>query len=455
MKRISIFIAAVTIVALMAFSYTRLQGSQNISTRQQEVAETTARVSFGDMRQVVETTGSIEANLEVEIKSKASGQITSLPVDLSDCVKKGDLLLRLDPIDEERSVMTARVSLDGAKARLAQAELTYQMAQHNLKTEERRARADLASSQVKAKEAKSKFERSKKLLASKVVSQEEFESSQTESAQSLAALEDAKARISDLTAQKISLAAKEQDIEIAKTQVKTAEIATANAERRLSETRIIAPIDGVVTSRSAQLGQIVSSGISNVGGGSALVTLADLSRCFVVANVDESDIGKIKVGQKTVITADAFPKKKFAGEVVRVASKGQLTSNVVTFVVKIEVQGEGVALLKPEMTSNVTITTAHRQNVLRIPALALIHKRDETFVQCLLPNGKTERRKVQVGIADLQYAEIKGGLTENDSVLVPNATQVSQWRNQRQERRSEHMKERMQSSMMGSKGRRR
>ena len=452
MKRISFLIIGLAIIALTAVSYTRLQGSQDLSTRESETSGAIALASFGDMRQVVETTGSIEANLEVEVKSKASGQITSLPVDLSDRVKKGDLLVELDPIDEERSVMTARVSLDAAKARLAQARLTYQMAQHSMTTEERRARADLVSASAKAVESKSKFERSKELLLSKVVSQEEFESSRTESAQSQATLEDAKARVSDLTAQKMNLSAKEQDIEIAKTQVATAEIALAMAERRLSETKILAPIDGVVTSRDAQLGQIVSSGISNVGGGSALVTLADLSRSFVVANVDESDIGKIRVGQLAEITADAFPKKKFSGRVVRVASKGQLTSNVVTFVVKIEVEGEGVALLKPEMTSNVTIITAQRRNILRIPALAVNHKRDETFVQCLLPNGKTEERRIQIGIADLQYAEVTEGLKANDKVIVPSATQVSQWRSQRQAQRSEHMKERLQSSMMGSKG---
>ena len=129
MKRISYLIVGLSVVALTTFSYTRLQGSQSVTSSDEKAGGMIAVASFGDMRQVVETTGSIEANLEVEVKSKASGQITSLPVDLSDRVKKGDLLVRLDPVDEERSVMTARVSLDAAKASLAKAQLTYEMAQ--------------------------------------------------------------------------------------------------------------------------------------------------------------------------------------------------------------------------------------------------------------------------------------------------------------------------------------
>src|SRR5690606_31659274 len=162
-----------------------------------------------------------------------------------------------------------------------------------------------------------------------------------------------------------------QDVIVNQTELKRAEIEMENALQRLKETKIFAPMDGVITSRPVQTGQIIASGISNVGGGTTLMTLSDVSRLFINANVDESDIGKIRERQKTIITADAFPGRRFTGEVVRVAAKGETNSNVVTFEVKIEISSSGLDLLKPEMTANVDIQADRREDVLVLPNEAI------------------------------------------------------------------------------------
>ena len=115
---------------------------------------------------------------------------------------------------------------------------------------------------------------------------------------------------------------KENEIELVKTEVQLAEIALDEVEERLEETEIFAPISGVIIEKLVEEGQIIASGISNVNGGTALATIADMSRLFIIADIDETDIGSVKMGHEVTITADAFPDKKFKGRVKRIAPQG-------------------------------------------------------------------------------------------------------------------------------------
>ena len=177
-----------------------------------------------------------------------------------------------------------------------------------------------------------------------------------------------------------------------------------------------------------QKGQIISSGISNVGGGTTVLTLSDLSRIFVLASVDESDIGKVLVGLPVDVTADAYPGKQFTGKVERIAPKGVNTSNVVTFEVKIEVLGKGKALLKPEMTANVEILVAQKDDALIVPAEAVSRKGRQQIAVVANDDGTTEERPVKTGISDGARLEITEGLKEHETVLVREAEAESKWR---------------------------
>jgi len=443
---------AVLLAVLVAWSMAGC-GSPAEKTEQSKEAQT-VKVEKGSLRLAVATTGRVVANLEIEIKCKASGEVAELPFEVSDSVGKGDLLVRLNPIDEERSVKRAEASLSISRARVAQAKFGLEIAERDLATERTRAEAALRSAQARATEAKGKFERSRALVKQDTVSLEAFESDQAAYIQAEATLSEANARMEDLKSKQRALESKRHDIAIAEAQVAGDEINLSDAQQRLIDTKVLAPMSGVVVARNVQVGQIISSGISNVGGGTAVMVLADLSRLFVVASVDESDIGKIQKGQQTVITVDAYPERKFYGQVLRIATKGENVSNVVTFEVTIEVGQRNRELLKPEMTANIEIIAAERENALMLPVKAVRRRRRDRYVLVVEP-GKPQpvERPVEVGISDGENMEIVKGVTEGE-VISTGGSDDSKWRSGGGDR-SGRQRERMQIRMMGGGPRRR
>lgn len=184
--------------------------------------------------------------------------------------------------------------------------------------------------------------------AGKQSSAEEAETAETTAIQAEQEIESARAELASLKATEKQLVAQHEDINLNKAQIVSDEVVLELQKQYLSETKVVSPIDGIVSARDIQVGQIISSGISNVGGGDDdSGTILDLSRVFILASVDESQIGSVALGQATEITADAFPGVKFAGAVVRIATKGVDVSNVITFEVKVEVTSENKSMLNP------------------------------------------------------------------------------------------------------------
>lgn len=387
---------------------------------------TTATVTRGDVRLAVACTGRVVANLDVDIKCKASGEITGLPFDISDEVKKGKLLLELDPVDEQRELSQSQVKLAASQARLVIAQQNLAIAESDLRTARRRAQAALESAQARATDTRAKADRMKQLLAKELCSQEECDTAVTSAAQAEGDLVAAQVAIEELKTQEEALELKHQDIVLAQTQVDSDTIALTQAQDRLADTKVVSPIDGVVVARNVQVGQIIASGVSNVGGGTTVLTLSDLSHLFVLASVDESDIGKVAVGQETIVTADAFPGKTFDGKIVRIATRGVTESNVVTFEVKIEVTGKDRPLLRPEMTANVEIVAAEKFDVLTVPAEAVVRKGRQRFAT-VVKGGQKEERTVETGISDGLTTEVVSGLSEGETVLVHSGGGDSRW----------------------------
>jgi HlyD family secretion protein len=327
-------------------------------------AAATAKAERGLVRLAVGSTGRVVSNLDVDIKCRASGEVKKLPFDVSDKVKTGDLLFELDPTDMQRVV-------DRAKAALAEA-------------------------QARARYARLKAGRLKQTMEKDLSSRDEYDAADA------AALQ-------------------------AEAQAEAGRIALADAQQQLGYTRVVSPIDGVISARNVQIGQIIASGINNVGGGTTALTVSDLSRLFVMASVDESDIGKVAVGQPVVVTADAFPGRSFRGKVMQVAARGVNASNVVTFDVKIEVLSENKALLKPEMTANVEIVAAEKADALLVPVEAVARQRGKQTVRMLAaPGAEAQEREVETGINDGAKVEILKGLAEGETVVLNKAAD-SRW----------------------------
>ncbi len=427
MKKIVIFL--VIVGAVIAGVYYWRSGETEAETAAPRT--TAVKVERGPIVLSVSTTGRVVANLDVDIKCKASGEVIKLPYDVSDRVQKGLLLVELNPVDEERIVKQAQISLSSSQARLAKARQSLLIAQQELAAQRRRADTAIKSAQARAEDAKAKSARMKQLLEKKLASQEEYDTAETQAIQAGADLENARIRIEELDTQEKSLELKREDVNLAQAQVESDRIALSNAQQRLADTKVYAPIAGIVSARNVQIGQIISSGISNVGGGTTVLTLSDLSRLFVLASVDESDIGKVRVGQAATITADAFPGRTFRGKVVRIATKGVSTSNVVTFEVKIEILGKNKLMLKPEMTANIEIVAQEEKSALLVPVEAVSRKKKLQIVNVQKADGTTEERPVTVGISDGVKIAITSGLSEGETVVIREGEAESRWRGMR------------------------
>jgi HlyD family secretion protein len=330
----------------------------------------TAQVVRGDLVHAVSATGVIEPNFQVEVKSKASGEILSFPWEPGDMVVSGQKLLTLDPSTERRNV--AQREADLAKAN-----------------------ADLASAQASMLEIRGKYGRAKTLMGQGLISLQEMESAES-------ALASAAARVA-----------------VAEASVKRVRLEVEDARERLKETVVVSPIDGMILEKNVEKGQIISSGISSVTGGTKLSVVADLARTFIMTLVDETDIGKVFEGQKARITADAYPDKVFDGKVDRVYPKGQESDKITVFKVKVEIVGENRRLLKAMMTANVDLILDSRKGVLIVPdeSVKLDDKDKKPYVQ-VLEGDKPVRRTVKTGLSNGFETEITEGLKEKDTVVL-------------------------------------
>jgi HlyD family secretion protein len=330
----------------------------------------TALVSRGDIVYAVSATGVIEPNFQVEVKSKASGEILSFPLEPGDMVLTGQKLLTLDPSTERRNV--AQREADLAKAD-----------------------ADLKVAQAALIEAKAKHRRAKTLMGQGLISLQEMESAEA------------------------ALASDGAKVAVAEASVQRAKLDVEDARERLKETVVVSPIDGMILEKDVEKGQIISSGMSSVTGGTKLCVVADLTRTFIMALVDETDIGKVFGGQKARITADAYTDKVFDGRVDRIYPKGQENDKITVFKVKVEITGESRALLKPMMTANVDLILDSRKGALIIPdeAVKLDDKDKKPYVQ-VLEGGKPVKRPVKTGLSNGFETEITEGLKEKETIVL-------------------------------------
>lgn len=260
----------------------------------------------------VSSSGIVEPLATIEVKSKASGEVLELLVETGDYAEETALLVRIDP----RTV----------RNRLAQAEAELKAA---------RSRRTISESQM---------ERAESLLKNGTFTEADYEG---------AALELANAEA----------------------QVVSAEVAVENARIAVDDTDIRAPVSGTVIEKPVEKGQVISSPTQDFGGGTLLLTMADLSAVRIRALVDETDIGKVRPGMRAEVTVAAYPNQPFGGEIVKIEPQAVIEQNVTMFAVLISIQNpEG--LLMPGMNAEVEVSVAKSDNVLTVPVIALRTERD-------------------------------------------------------------------------------
>ena len=385
----------------------------------------TSEILRGDLSIKISATGIVEPNFKVEVKSKASGEVLSFPFEEGDHVKKGALLLQLDKSDEKRNVAKARTELSSSSAKLKKAETALLLQKAKYDSDIKSSQSEIATALANLKESEDKLKRQNELFGKKFVSQESldraktlFKVNQENLIQAQTRLQTAKDSIHDITMKK-------NEIELVQSEVIRSGIAMAEVEERLDETEIFAPIDGVIIEKLVEEGQIIASGISNVSGGTAIATIADMSRLFIIADIDETDIGSVKIGHAVRITADAFPNKIFKGKVTRIAPQGVIDNSITIFKAKIEVQGTGKTLLKPMMSANIDIVTRQIKDTVYVTR-AGIRKDEEGEFAVILKNDQPEKVRVKTGIKNPIHVQIISGLNPDDEVILGNWEKILQ-----------------------------
>ncbi len=292
----------------------------------------TAKIERGNLQATVSASGAVNPVTQVSVGTQISGQIKELFVDFNSEVRAGQLIALIDPETYEYRVRQAQADVDAAKAAL----LTQQ--------------AGLSKSKVDADEAMRDADRKRQLVEKQFIAQSEADKAQ---AIARSAME--------------SVKVVEAQIKNAQATVAQREAALAQAQIDLTRTKITSPVSGIVIKRAIEKGQTVAASLQSP---ELFVIAQNLRDMQVDASIDESDVGRIKSGQRATFTVDAFPGQTFEGEVKQVRKAAQSVANVVTYVAVVTFANNDGRLL-PGMTANVRVVTDMREGVLKIPNAAL------------------------------------------------------------------------------------
>jgi HlyD family secretion protein len=401
----------------------------------------TAKVERGEINDVVEATGTINAVITVQVGSQVSGTIAKLNVDFNSRVHKGDVVALIDPALFKGALLQATADLENAKANLVA------------------AHANLEKAKAGLVQTKADYDRTVELFHSGILSQQQLDLAKANYDSANAAVNAAAANVTQ-----------------AEAQVSQKDAAVTVAQTNLNYTVIRSPIDGTVVARNVDVGQTVAASLQ----APTIFTIAqDLTKMWVYAKTDESDVGNIKLGKPVTFKVDAFPKDTFHGVVSQVRMNATTVQSVVTYDTIIEFANPELKLF-PGMTAYVTIPVATVQNALKLPNTALRYKppmtteeilaiykqygieegerkqaaddpvaagsraqagpatqnlprapkTDTAVVWKLHPDNTMEPVKVSLGITDHAYTEVsallKGELKEGDDVIIRSVVSKSQ-----------------------------
>jgi HlyD family secretion protein len=384
-------IAGAVVILIAAVALVRLAKGTSIDPNK------IAKVTRGDVARSVVATGDIQPITKVEVKSKASGIVEKLYVDINDRVKKGQELAQLDQEELLDQV-------DAQKAQLAAAEANVSTFQANIDQDKVNAAApDLPM-------YKATFDRNLQMQKDGIVSRQTLDDANRDYLAALTKRDSAKAQIG----------VDDAKLKQARAQVLQSQASLKQLEEQLSYTTIVAPMDGVILSRDVEMGDAVSS-ILVLGSTATLVmTEGDTSQVYVQGKVDEADIAHVYLGQPARIKVESFRDRSFYGHVTKIAPMGVEKDNVTTFEVRVSINNPG-GELKANMTANAEILLDEHKRVLTVPENAVVYDAQKNAsVNIPDKSQKDGVRKVpvKVGLSNGSVTEIVSGLKEGDRVVL-------------------------------------
>ena len=382
---------AAVVVLLLGFALVRMAKGPSIDPNK------LAKVTRGDVARSVVATGKIQPITKVEVKSKASGIVEKLYVDINDRVKKGQPLAQLDQVEILAQVNAQRAQLGAAEANVATYEANIEQDKVNA------AAPDLPM-------YKATLDRNLQMQKAGIVSHQALDDANKDYLAALTRRDSSKAQIGVDTAR----------LKQARAQVMQAEASLKQLEEQLSYTTIVAPMDGEILSRDVEIGAAVSS-ILVLGSTATLVmTEGDTSEVYVQGKVDEADIAHVYMGQPARIKVESFRDRLFYGKVTKISPMGVEKDNVTTFEVRVSINNAS-GELKAQMTANAEIMLDEHKGVLSVPENAVSYDKDKNATVDVPDKSKkdgTRKVAVKVGLSNGSVTEILSGLKEGGQVVL-------------------------------------
>jgi HlyD family secretion protein len=384
-------VLVVVVVGLAGFGIARLASGSSLDPNK------LGKVGRGDVARSVVATGKITPILQVEVKSKASGIVEKLYVDINNVVRKGQPLAQLDQQEIAAQVAAQRAQLGAAEANVSNFEAALEQDKVNA------AAPDLPMYKVT-------LDRNVEMVKQGLVPQQSLDNANRDYLAALNKRDTARAQLGVDGAK----------LKQAKAQVAQSQATLNQLDEQLSYTTIVAPMDGVVLSRDVEIGDAVSS-ILVLGSTATLVmTIGDTTEVYVKGKVDESDIAHVYMGQPARIKVESFRDRYFQGKVTKISPMGVEKDNVTTFEVRVSINNPG-GELKAQMTANAEILLDEHKNVLTVPENAVVYdSMKEASVEIPDKKQKEGKRKIpiKVGLSNGSLTEVISGLKEGDTVVL-------------------------------------
>jgi len=403
--------AALVLLLLAAGAFVASCGGSRANSRKEEAAATaqpvvievtTAAAIQRDLPRFFEATGSLAGDQQTDVAPQTSGKVVAVGVDIGSPVKRGQMLVRLDDAELKLRVAQAATQVDQAKAAVRQAEEKIGLRPGQAFDPNRVA--EVAAARVALDLAEKNLRRAEKLIESGDVSRSFYD--------------EQRARRDQLKEQyDVALAQARQNyagVDVARTNVANAESQLALARKNLSYALIPAPIDGIVSERTADLGEYVSPQ-------QKVATIVRINPLRMRIDIPEQAIPEVRVGQSVSITTSAWPDKNFAGRVARIAPNVSATSRTLTVEAEIE---NGSGALKPGQFATVRLLQERSASAVLIPARAVVNEAGVSRV-FVIKNGHAEQRLVQTGQTEGDLIEVRSGVAADEQVATSNLDQLS------------------------------
>ncbi len=461
-------IIAAVISALCYFTFFYSAGKSEGISIDISMASNVEMASAGTFEILISCTGVISAISSVDVKSRVGGNVEFLKLMEGDFVKKGDLVATIDKRNTLLKVKQVEADLKSARAQYEEMNLSYDINRKTYDNEMRKSLTNIELSRVNLLQMKKgtrpeeisqgaaqsdlaaanyenshkNYERHKELFGKNLVSQASLDEARARSDVSYAQLKTAQEKLSllkqgyqnediqkallqyevsifEVESTKIkieSLMMMEQKIVNLKSMVDKAESLYQDACEQLNDATVLAPISGIVTQKWVDAGGIITSGISSVTSGTNIVTLSDMDEVWVKANVDETDISKLKNGLQARVRLDSFPKRIFAAELISIGPRVYLKNDVPSVDVTLKLV-EGTDEVKVGMTANADIVVSSKPGVRMIPFDSIIEQGDKKFVKIFSRNGSACQpylKEILTGESNGEKTVLSGGLEGGD-----------------------------------------